>query len=69
MEVSAHVCDADLRYGQRPARGLELAPLLGVWHATDRGETPATGYGASVTASEAMANADNHFRRDHFYPA
>jgi hypothetical protein len=87
MEVSAHVCAADLRDGQRPARDLELAPLLGVWHATDRanpgvvrlelgqrektlvgrafgaetpepidwGETPATGYGASVTASEAMA--------------
>jgi len=87
MEVSAHVCAADLRAEQQPARDLELAPLLGVWHATDRrnpgvvrlelgrrgntlvvrafgadtpepidwGETPAVGYGSSVTASEAMA--------------
>ncbi|MFI9387200.1 hypothetical protein [Kutzneria sp. NPDC052558] len=36
MEVSTHVCAADLRAGAPPARALELAPLLGVWHATDR---------------------------------
>src|SRR5436309_2752262 len=103
MEVSAHVCAADLRDAQRPARDLELAPLLGVWHATDRanpgvvvdapewsevdgrafaapGGSPAIAFlaGNGRVLLAAYLNkrllvvdcyTDNHFRRDHFYPA
>jgi hypothetical protein len=36
MEVAEHVCAADLREKDSRPADLDVAPLLGVWHATDR---------------------------------
>jgi hypothetical protein len=36
MEVVDHVCAADLRESDSRPHPLDVAPLLGVWHATDR---------------------------------
>src|SRR3954469_2152410 len=36
MEVADHVCAADLREKDSRPHALDVTPLLGVWHATDR---------------------------------